>query len=70
MVTVPQPARDRDFGAELKGISEKTVKNAAESPKVLRQAVATLNAESFCERKCSLSREVVCGNNAVKNRGE
>lgn len=70
MVTVPQPARDRDFGAELKGISEKTVKNAAESPKVLRQAVATLNAESLCEPKSLLRRQVICGNRAVKNRGE
>ena len=51
-------------------MSEKTVKNAAESPKVLRQAVATLNAENFCERKSLLSRWVICGNSAVKRRGE
>jgi len=54
----------------LNKVSEKTVKNAAESPKVLRQAVATLNAENFCERKSLLSRWVICGISAVKSRGE
>jgi len=63
-------ARNKGLSTSMIRMSEKTVKNAAESPKVLRQAVATLNAENFCERKSLLSRWVICGNSAVKSRGE
>jgi hypothetical protein len=51
-------------------MDEKTVKNAAENPKVLRQAVATLIAERFCEPQSLLCRQVKRGNWAVRNRGE
>jgi hypothetical protein len=51
-------------------MDEKTVKNAAENPKVLRQAVATLNACSFGEPSGSPCRQVKCGDSTVKNRGE
>jgi hypothetical protein len=47
-------------------MDEKTVKNAAENPKVLRQAVATLNAESFGGPSGSPCRRVKCGDSTVK----
>jgi hypothetical protein len=51
-------------------MNRKSVKNVAESPKVLRQAVATLIAERFCKPQGLLRRQVKRGNWAVRNRGE
>ena len=51
-------------------MDEKTARNVRESPKVLRQDVATLNAESFCKILRLLCRWIICGNRALENRGE